>query len=345
MSGGCRAGPPRRSVGGPRGARADDPTLRYLGLRGGGERRRPQWGAGRRLGPVPPHHRWTWEGWIPAARVFGIAAFEGTGKTRLALDLHRRAYLGLNWPDNQPPTLTPGRPALWLCSDGHQDELAELLPAFGLPDEAVVFPAPPDEPYAGTDTLTSATNKDLCAQNTMKALKTPLVRWAQSFGVNVGLNLHLSREGVPLGRRIKGITRTTIHLECPDSEGGTGRLRLWVDKTYSKKPPPLGVTMGDGGNEYDFSPPSKPEPSRGGRPADAREKAQAFIIDALTRDNDQRATELCEEWEEAKGSASAFWRARDVMVKAGELVSEGKPLVLHLNGQAEDGPAESPEVR
>jgi hypothetical protein len=81
------------------------------------------------------------------------------------------------------------------------------LPAFGLPDDAVVFPAPPGEPYEGTDidepafiapggiletaiqtvkpgfviidTLTNATRRDLCDQAQMKGLKAPLVRLVQ----------------------------------------------------------------------------------------------------------------------------------------------------------------------
>jgi hypothetical protein len=83
--------------------------------------------------------------------VIGLGAFEGTGKTRTAMDLHRRVFNPLAWPDGQEPTLPPGRPVIWLCSDGHHDELAELLPAFGLPDESVVFPAPADGPNEGTD--------------------------------------------------------------------------------------------------------------------------------------------------------------------------------------------------
>src|SRR5262249_2325223 len=147
---------------------------------------------------------WTWDSWIPAGRVFGLAGFEGTGKTRTAMDLHRRVWHGEAWPDNQAATLPPGRPAVWVCSDGHQDELAEILPAFGLPDGSVVFPTLVDDPYGGTDiddqewikpgglldtviaavkpwcvfidTLTSATSSDLCDQRVIKGLKTPLVR-------------------------------------------------------------------------------------------------------------------------------------------------------------------------
>jgi hypothetical protein len=39
--------------------------------------------------------RWLWEGWIAAGSIVGVAAFEGTGKTRFLGDLARRVYLGL----------------------------------------------------------------------------------------------------------------------------------------------------------------------------------------------------------------------------------------------------------
>lgn len=309
---------------------------------------------------------WTWQSWIPSGGIFGLAGFEGTGKTRTAMDLHRRAYHGLPAPDGQAFAVAPGRPAMWLCSDGHHDELARLLPEFGLPDESVVFPALADDPYTGVDlddpeligeggmleraiatakpwcvfidTLTSATGKNLCDQHVMKGLKAPLVRMAQAYGTSFGLLLHLSREGQVLGRRIKGLTRVLMHVECPDPEHSE-RLKFWVEKTYFTKPPALGLTLGPDGNTYDFTPPTAAAKSHGGRPPESRGKAQTFIVEALTHENDLRAAELCQKWQDAKGDKSAFWRARDAMVKAGELVCEGKPLVLHLvKTEADDDP-------
>jgi hypothetical protein len=205
--------------------------------------------------------RWDWDGYIPKARVIGVASFEGTGKTRFLLDLARRIWRNLPWPDGQPMTFPACTPTLWLCSDGHQDEIAEALPLFGLPDEAIIFPAPPEDPYAKTsldspetlqwleqaivakkpalsiiDTLSYATQRDLCEQRSIAGLKGPLVELAQRHQANITLALHLSQAGQALGRRIKGLTRTLIHLECPDPDNHSERLRLWVEKTYAKKP-------------------------------------------------------------------------------------------------------------
>jgi hypothetical protein len=281
------------------------------------------------------------------------------------MDLARRIYRAEPWPDGQLATFPAGTRTLWICADGHQDELAEILPAFGLPDDAVVFPAPPEDPYDGTDidvpsfigpggtleqaieatkpgfviidTLTNATKRDLCAQDQMKDLKKPLVRLAQQYRTNIVLVLHMNKEGQALGRRIKGVTRTLIHLECPNPERPE-RLRLWVEKSYAKKPPPLGVTMGENGSTYDNDPPAKADPNRGGRPPDKRQEAKDFILNALNAENDRTATDLCSWWVAQGENARTFWRAVKELENAGEVVSDGgkgtkKQMVLHLLDQ------------
>jgi hypothetical protein len=303
---------------------------------------------------------WLWELWIPASRIVGIAGLEGTGKTRFGLDLCRRVWNALPWPDGQVMTLPPKTPSLWLCADGHHDEIADMLPSFGLPDEAVIFPAPSDDPYSNTsldapetlsqvddaivahrpgfvfvDSLTYATSRDLCEQRSIAILKTPLVELVQRHQVNIILLLHVSKEGQALGRRIKGITRTLIHLECPDAEQ-SDRLRLWVEKSYGKKPPALGVTMRDGGNDYDSNPPTRPDPNRGGRPATKREQAARFICEKLAAQNDRIGNDLASEFAATGGTGSTFWRAVREMGANGELTLDGgkgtgKQTMLHLN--------------
>ena len=184
------------------------------------------------------------------------------------------------------------------------------------------------------DTLTNATSYDLCRATENKAMMTPLRDVAQRTQTTIIPLLHLSREGQALGRRIKGITRTILQLDCPDPEH-TGRLKLWVPKTFAKKPPALGVTMTDAGNDYDFDPPTAPEPGKPGRPPEARGKAERFIRDALTRENDRIGNDLAAEWESAGGSGKTFWRAVHAMVEAGELTKDGGPgtrkqVILHL---------------
>jgi hypothetical protein len=310
---------------------------------------------------------WTWEGWVPGSRIVGIAAFEGTGKTRFTMDLCRRVCNGLPWPDERAMTLPADTSSLWVCADGQHDELAAIADEFVMPPESVVFPALPGDPFANTsldesdtwkaiedaivavkpwclviDSLTYATTLDLCEQRAIAKLKTPLIHLVQRYQINVILLLHVSKEGHAFGRRIKGITRSLIHLEAPDPDQPT-RLRLWVEKTFAKKPLALGVTLRTGGCDYDDSPPVRQDPDKGGRPADKREKAAAFIRDALAKQNNQIGNNLCLEWEKNGGSSSTFWRAVRSMAADGDLIFDGgkgtgKQTMLHLTSVKTQNP-------
>jgi hypothetical protein len=125
-----------------------------------------------------------------------------------------------------------------------------------------------------------------------------------------------------------------MHLECPDPEE-PARLRLWVEKSWTKRPQPLGVTMGDAGNTYDQHPPARFDPNQSKRHSAKRDKAKGFIVDALARDNDQIANELCGQWQRSGESKPTFWRAVEALEDADEIVRDGgpgagKPTVLHL---------------
>src|SRR5205085_11844473 len=60
-----------------------------------------------------------------------------------------------------------------------------------------------------------------------RSLHDALPIFAQRTQTTIISLLHLSKEGHALGRRIKGITRTIIQIDCPDPEQ-PGRLKLWV---------------------------------------------------------------------------------------------------------------------
>jgi hypothetical protein len=305
--------------------------------------------------PLVASAPWVWEGFIPAGRISGIAAPEGVGKTRLALDLARRVWHGMPWPDGQPPRFPPGTPTLWVCADGQQAELCEAAQALGLPEQALYLNSTREDPLGGAeldseeartrlefyiarcqpalvfiDTLTNATTHDLCRPRDVVQLTTPLRIIAQRTQTAIVTLLHLNRNGQALGLRIKPVTRTIIHLERPDREQPE-RLRLWVEKTYSKHRLELGVTMTDSGNEYDFDPPEAASGTRRGHPADPRESAKQFIRRTLGTYRDLGPTDICRRWQERGESARTFWRARDEMIASGELVCKGSPRVLSLN--------------
>jgi hypothetical protein len=305
--------------------------------------------------------QWIWESWIASERLAGIAAFEGVGKTRFAMDLARRVWFGLPWPDKKPATFPKGTRTLWACSDGQQGDLVQIAKDFGMPLNSVRLATTRSDPYGAADlddaewlgrlersiawerpgivfidTLTNATSKDLCRADDVKDLTGPLRDLAQGMQLPIILQMHLSREGHALGRRIKGRLGTIMHLECPDPHRSE-RLKLYVSKSFARKPPALGVTMSDRGNDYDPDPPEAPEGSKGGRPSDRRDEVKRFIRDALNRENGQTGTSLRDRWHEAECERSkklgkkagdtnkTFHRAVESMKKDGELTEDGGP--------------------
>ncbi len=304
---------------------------------------------------------WVWKGWIARGVLNVVASEPGTGKTRFALDLARRLWLGTAWPDGQPNDMPEGTRTLWVQGDRNFAEMLTAARAFGLPDRAVALGSSPDDPTGSLDlddpetlaalsgriqaaapalvvidTVGMVTDRNLCRPEEARAFFAPLMELAGTSGVAfLGLT-HLSKDKEALGRRIVEKARVVVKMTQPDPEGQPNRRRLWVDKTAVVKPPALGITMSDAGNAYDFTPPDEPETHKGGRPPEANAKARRFILDNLMEDNDRKATTLCDVWMKDGGSKSAFWRARDAMVEAGEVVCEGKPYILHLNRSEAD---------
>jgi putative DNA primase/helicase len=226
---------------------------------------------------------WFWDGWIQRGVLSILAAEGGCGKTRFAADLVRRIRHGLAWPDGTPVGLPRDTPVLWVVADNHHDEMVSLSRAFEIAD-VVRINASPAEPYGGTtldtleelatlearvaavgagfmvvDTVGNSTDRKLSLQEDAKAYYQPLQLIARRQKV-AGLCLtHLNASGMVLGRRAKEKARTVLMMDRPDPLGQPNRRKLWVDKTNSKTPSPLGITMGDHGNEYDDQPPVKPE--------------------------------------------------------------------------------------
>lgn len=321
---------------------------------------------------IASDQHWLWKGWIAQGVFNAVAAEPGTGKTRFSLDLARRLWLGLPWPDGQPNELPEGTRTLWVQGDRAFPEMLQAARAFGLPDEAVALGSSPDDPTGSLDlddpetlvaladriraaapglvfidTVGMTTSRNLCRPEDAREFFGPLMDLAASSGVAVVGLTHLSKDKEALGRRIVEKARVLVMMTKPDPEGQPNRRKLWVDKSADVLPPALGITMGDAGNDYDFTPPTEAEPNRGGRPASVRAKVANFIREALTRQNDLIGNELAREWVAAGGTNKTFWRTVDDMVDAGVLVTDGGPgtqkqKVLHLIS-AHSGPEEVAE--
>jgi hypothetical protein len=331
----------------------------------------PRWATLADVRAVAASADWTWKGWFPQRRPVAIGAHPGVGKTRVMLQLIHSVFHGHPWPDGSPCLLPPGMPALYLCADSQQDELASIANSMGLPDAALILPTRSTDPYGTTDlddsaalalieaaiaeikpwcvvvdSLTYATSNNLCDQTHMKRFRQLFNDWCQKHDLNVFLLCHLSTDGHLLGRRLAGIVRVDVRLECPQPDHSE-RLVMLVEKTWAKKPDPLGVTIGGDRITFDNDPPPRAT-KNGHAPRKTTVKpeiAAAWISARLSEHNDQYAKDLLENWivqreindhvSEPDSASRIFWNAKNHLVESGTITSDGgtgtgRPMVLHL---------------
>jgi hypothetical protein len=253
--------------------------------------------------------RWIWDGWIPVGVLTILASEPGCGKTRFCADLLRRVYLGLPWPDGSPPTFPPGTVALWVASDNQHPELASIPEQFGFPPEALFLNTSRSAPFGGTmlddeedlkaferriervkpsltfvDTCLNATEKSSHKPEDARAFFGPLQQIAARTASPIVCVTHLNAAGKPLGRRIEGQGRVVMMLEKPDPDGQPHRRKLYVRKSNSLYPDPLGITMSGGGNEYDRNPPRAPDVVEGGpQKISATDRCMEIITNMLIK--------------------------------------------------------------
>lgn len=258
--------------------------------------------------------KWLWNGWVQQGTLTALAAEPGVGKTRLCADILRRMVNGLEWPDGQPMTVESGCKVIWIAADSQWAELATIPEQFGFAPDSIVLNGTKANPYGGTnfdnvedfaklerrimrvkpvavfiDTIGNATDKEMTRPDQAKQIFKPLAEIATRTGTSIILVTHLNKGGEALGRRIIGAVRQVIKLECPDPQNEPNRRKLYVDKSNSMKPRPLGVTMGSAGNDYDGSPPSAvtSEPGKNpGRPSNLEDDAK--WLEALLSDGNER---------------------------------------------------------
>ena len=233
--------------------------------------------------------RWEWDGWLPRGVLTALASDGGIGKTRLAFDLARRIYHGMPWPDGSPPAFPPRSRCLWVPADQQHSQLTAMAREMGVPPEGFLLNTCRTKLYEGTqldsrdavkelearirkhrpavvfiDTVGGSTDRNCTRPEEAKAFYVPLAEIAQRQGVAIVCMTHLSASGKTLGVRIRERCRVVWHLSRPDPDE-PNRRKLWVDKTWAKLPDPLGVTMGDAGNDYDDNPPEEPEVEEPGK--------------------------------------------------------------------------------
>jgi hypothetical protein len=113
------------------------------------------------------------------------------------------------------------------------------------------------------DTTGNATDRDVCRPEEAKAFFQPLQVLARTYRLAVLCLTHLNAKGGVLGRRALEKARVVLRLLRPDPQAEPNRRQLEVIKSNSKVPAPLGVTMGDEGNDYDCECPGESAATNG----------------------------------------------------------------------------------
>jgi AAA domain len=282
-------------------------------------------------------HPWLWPGWLAGGAMTALASDAGIGKTLLALTLARALWTNGRWPDGQENPLPAGTKTLWVPGDQHYHQLMEVARAYGIPDEAILLNRPAHDPIgdldlddAGAvealarrieadrpglvivDTVGQVTARNLGRAEEAREFFQPLMTVASKTGTSFLMLTHLSREGDPLGRRIIAACRVVWKLSQPDKEGQPDRRKLWVDKSYSLKPPPLGMTIAAEGCTFDFEPPAEAPKDKGGRPPAKLEPCKQWLLERLTP-VPVPLQDLRTEAEEAGYDANVLYRARDIL--------------------------------
>jgi hypothetical protein len=308
-----------------------------------------------------------WNHWLVKSHLNVISSDPKMGKTRFALDLCGKAYSGKPSPDGAIAKFAPGARSLWVLGDRHHVELRKMAAAFGIPLEAIMLNALPDEPRGGCDldlpsnvellatiiermrpiylvidTLWRASRRHLYREDEVNELFNPIIELCQQYETTILALMHLSKDQETLGRRLEGMARSIIKISAPDLEQ-PNRRRIEVKGNFEPAPP-LGMTIRADGCDYDSEPPAPAVKNRsGGKPAEKQTNAKAFICSALEKNNDQIGTELCAQWEKSGGSHSTFWRAVDELRADGKIVSDGGPgsgqrMRLHLYTKDPESP-------
>ena len=297
---------------------------------------------------------WVWPLWIPTSALTLLAAEGGTGKTRFSFDLARRIFHNLTWPDGTEINLPHGGKTLWVVADNQWQEMCDIPAAFGIPDECVVVNASAADPYAGTsletaeeladlearirrvkpalvviDTITNTS--DLKSQDSSDAKKQykPLQEIANRCQVAIVCVTHLNAGGKVLGRRATEKVRVVIQMSCPDPEGQPNRRKIWVEKSKARKPPALGATMGDEGNEYDANPPVAPAGTERmggattGPPPEKTLQAMAWLAHRLGL-GQARVSQLRNEAEAEGISVGTLYNAKRELKVVEDIIDEKK---------------------
>lgn len=219
---------------------------------------------------------YAWGNYIMYGGLTAIAGDVGAGKTLLAMDLHRRQFRGLTWPDGTP-VVNPGRKAVWLMSDQRLGQLIESSRLMFLPDDSIILAAEYQKPTchltfdneAGLlrlnqiardvkpwaifiDTFTSAMGvKEQNKPEIINPVTTYLLEMAQHYQIAVILLCHTNSEGGIYGKALgrKCEHQLAIVLSNRHDAGSPRNLHCKRSRRYENTKS-FGITYQNASFEY-----------------------------------------------------------------------------------------------
>ena len=197
---------------------------------------------------------YVWKGYIMAAGLNSIGADPGAGKTTFMMDLHRRQWHGLTWPDGEPIEQT-GRRVVWLMADQRLSQLVDSANSMGVPMDSIVIAAEKDQPtfpltlerehlerlntIVGQvkpwalviDSVTSAMGTNKGKNEDLNPVKSYLLDIAIANGIPVILLCHLNSNGNILGRVWERHCEHQLGLVLTDKSDNRSPRNLHVNRS------------------------------------------------------------------------------------------------------------------
>jgi hypothetical protein len=197
---------------------------------------------------------YVWNNYIMAAGLNSIGADPGAGKTTFMMDLHRRQWHGLTWPDGEPIEQT-GRRAVWLMADQRLSQLVDGAKSMGVPMDSIVIAAEKDQPtfpltlerehlerlntIVGQvkpwalviDSVTSAMGTNKGKNEDLNPVKSYLLDIAIANGIPVILLCHLNSNGNILGRVWERHCEHQLGLVLTDKSDNRSPRNLHVNRS------------------------------------------------------------------------------------------------------------------
>lgn len=225
---------------------------------------------------------WVWGdkvqnvGWIAKRGLHLLEGKEGTGKTRFVLDLWRRVYFRLPWPDGTEINLDQDSKILFVAADSHYDQIVLTSEAFGIPDESIIFTGTEADPYEYTsiddprtlnmirlncqrynvqlvviDTLMAASQRPIVDRQEVPKIANPLRQLARECNVAIILVGHLNKEGQTFGLAMGSQCDNVIRLEADEADEQTVKIKSVKARWNRFALPVLSVKHSETGMEAD----------------------------------------------------------------------------------------------